>query len=151
MRELPWRTRLLLWFAASPTLAGLAFAAVAKNPRKMVEGRLVAAEDRRLLRDERLSDIYVAMLTEGLRQGAALAKQEVALVFTKRWNVQWSAIKQPVYIFQGTQDPSLPFYRWLVREFPNARLTEFNGTHNAALAQRVWRAVIPIVQAADGG
>ena len=150
MRELHWRTRLLLWFAARPTLAGLAFAAMAKNPRKLLEVRLVGADDRRMLRDEQLIDIYVAMLTEGLRQGAALAKQEVALVFTKRWNIQWSAIKQPIYIFQGTRDPSLPFYRRLVRELPDARLVEFNGTHNAALADHVWRAVIPIVQAADG-
>ena len=150
MRELPWRTRLLLWFAASPTLAGVAFAAMAKNPRKMVEGRLVGAADRRLLRDEDLVDSFVAMLAEGLRQGSAVAKQEVALVFTKHWNIKWGKIKQPVFVFQGSRDPSLPFYRRLVREFPNARLIEFEGTHIAALADRVWREVIPIVQAAEG-
>ena len=49
MRELSWRTRLLLGLAASPTLAGVAFAALAKNPRQVVEGRLVRAEDRRFL------------------------------------------------------------------------------------------------------
>ena len=150
MRELPWRTRLLLWFAASPTLAGVAFAAMARNPRKMVEGRLVGAEDRRFLHDEHLVDSFVAALTEGLRQGSAVAKQEVALVFTKRWNIQWRTITQPVYLFQASKDPSLPFYQRLVQEFPNAQLREFHGTHITALAERVWRAVIPMVQAADG-
>ena len=150
MRELPWRTRLLLWFAASPTLAGLASASMAKNPRKMLEGRLVGADDRRMLHEEHLIDIFVAALTEGLRQGSAVAKQEVALVFTRRWNIQWRLVNQPVYIFQGSQDPSLPFYQRLVREFPNARLMQFTGTHITALAARVWREVIPIVQAAGG-
>ena len=148
MRDLPWRTQLLLWFAASPTLAGVGFAAMAKNPRKLVEGRLVGAEDRQFLRDEHLIDSFVATLTEGLRQGSAMAKQEVALVFTKRWNIKWRAITQPVYIFQGSKDPSLPFYQRVVREFPHAQLREFNGTHITALADRVWRAVIPIVHAA---
>lgn len=67
IRDLPWRTRLLVWFAARPTLAGGAFAAMAKDPRNVPTSRLVGAQERRFLRDEHLSDMFVAMLTEGLR------------------------------------------------------------------------------------
>ena len=150
MRELPWRTRLLLGWQPVPPWRASPLPRWRKIHGRWWKAGWYGAEDRRFLRDEHLSDVYVAMLSEGLRQGSAVAKEEVAIIFTRRWPIAWSAMQARVYILQGSNDPSLAFYRRLVRELPNAQLKEFQGGHITALADRVWRAVMPMVQAAAG-
>lgn len=84
------------------------------------------AVDRAILQSDPVADRYRSCLTEATRQGlAGMSGDARALV--SPWFFDVTDVPQPVSIWHGAGDANVPvdMGRWLARNLPDARLTEW--------------------------
>ena len=133
-RQSGWRARGMQVLGAVPLLTGGSFAVFRLGLRyapERVIGVMAAAAapaDRPILRQPDVSKALSDALYEGLSSRGRGAVQDVSL-FVRPWNVDFSQITAPAYLWYGTDDRSAPpvAAAYLGSALPNCRTIELDG------------------------
>lgn len=94
----------------------------------MVFAKLLSKADAKVLQQPHVEASLIAMTLEAIRQGAGGGVADLE-IFSREWGVDYSAVRTPVVLWQGTADRIVPsaVSVWLSGLIPNCRLERLEG------------------------
>lgn len=136
-RQPPWLANLIY---GAPTTA-----LMARWPSLVERFRHIAAPpaDHAVLREGDTAAILNRTIADAMRNGAHGARRDLRL-YTHDWGLGLQRIEQPVRIWHGTADGTVPIghARWLAEQVPDAKLTELPGEGHYSVPIRYARQIL---------